>query len=108
MTTEILVVWTTVPGAEAAAELGRQLVEDGLVACAQVDGGIRSFYRWEGEIQDDSETRLTLKTRRACWPQLRDRLGELHPYSVPQIVAVDAEAAAAYGQWVEESTRPGS
>jgi periplasmic divalent cation tolerance protein len=104
MNSNMLVVWTTLPDEAVARSIAHVLVEERLAACAQLDSPMRSIYRWEGAIQEESEIRLTLKTRRASWQPLAKRLAQLHPYSVPQIVCVDAEAAQAYADWIEDST----
>lgn len=104
--TPILVVLMTAPDAGAGAAIGRALVEEGLAACASVIPGITSIYRWQGEVQTDAEAQVLLKTRRALLPELFRRAAELHPYEVPELIALEAEAAAAYGRWLNEVTAP--
>lgn len=106
MNANMLVVATTLPDMDSARSIARLLVEERLAGCAQCDQPIHSVYRWKNGIEEADEIRLSLKTRAECWPRLRERLGELHPYSVPQIVAVEAEGAAAYSVWLGESTEP--
>lgn len=102
---DLLVVLCTVPSEDVAATLGRTLVEEGLAACVNVLPGVRSFYRWRGELNDDRELLCLIKTRRALFDALRDRVVALHPYEVPEIVAVAAaDANASYLRWVAEST----
>ena len=104
MSAEIVIVWTTVADADQAAELASRLVEDGLVACAQVDGApIRSVYRWQGHIESAEEYRIGLKLPARAVPRLQERLLELHPYEVPEFVVQDATASDAYARWVDES-----
>lgn len=111
-TVEILVVLSTFADEEGAAQVGRQLVEDELVACAQIESaGLRSIYGWQGVVQDEREFLLRLKSAPERRAALMERLAELHPYDVPQIVVATAQASAAYGRWVrvqcglEESTQ---
>ena len=104
--TDILVVLVTAPSAEKAAELARQLVEERLAACGNVLPGIRSIYRWEGKVQDEPEALLVLKTHRDRFEALRDRVLALHPYQVPEVLALPVEAGnEQYLAWVTGETR---
>jgi periplasmic divalent cation tolerance protein len=103
--TDALVVLVTTPTPERAAELARALVEERLAACGNVVPGVRSIYRWEGKVQDDAEALLVLKTTRARFEALRDRVLALHPYEVPEIVALPIEAGSArYLAWIAAET----
>src|SRR5512146_3053978 len=102
---DALVVLVTAPTAEKAAELARAVVEERLAACGNVVPGLRSIYRWEGEVHDDAEALLVLKTTRARFDALRDRVLALHPYDVPEVIAVAVEAgSAAYLAWIAAET----
>ena len=99
--TEVYVVLVTAPDADKAAELGRALVEQKLVACANVIPTVRSIYRWEGRIEDGSEALLVLKTPRFKLKELMDRVTEIHPYEVPEVVALRIEEGHnRYLDWV--------
>lgn len=92
---------------DAAPELARTLVGERLAACVSLSGTTRSFYRWEGKIHEDDEVTLWIKTSSVRAPALRQRLAELHPYDVPEIVALPVEAASSWGpylQWVDAMT----
>jgi len=103
--TDVLVVLVTAPGAEEAARLARALVEERLAACGNVLPGLRSIYRWEGKVQDEGEALLLLKTTRARFAALRDRIQALHPYEVPEVLALPVEAGAErYLSWVGAET----
>jgi periplasmic divalent cation tolerance protein len=103
--TDALVVLVTAPSAEKAAELARALVEERLAACGNVVPGLRSIYRWQGAVQEDAEALLLLKTTRARLDALRARVLALHPYDVPEVLALPVEAgSAAYLAWIAEST----
>lgn len=97
----VLVVTTTVADAGSAERLARALVEQRLAACAQIDA-ITSVYRWDGTLRHEPEQRLTLKTTPERWPALRQWIGAGHPYALPQLVALTAEASTAYADWVRE------
>lgn len=90
-------------GPEESGELARGLVEANLVACVNVFEGVRSFYEWEGEIQDDREHTLLIKTTDERYDEVKSWIREHHSYDVPEIVAVDAaDVFEEYLDWVEE------
>jgi periplasmic divalent cation tolerance protein len=100
-----IVVFVTAP-ADRAPDLARALVEEELAACANIIPGIRSIYRWEGDICDDAEALMVIKTRRTLFEALRDRVVSLHPYDVPEVVALPlVQGYEPYLQWLEASTR---
>lgn len=100
-----IVVLVTVPP-DAARNLARTLVEERLAACVNVLPGLQSVYRWEGEVAEESETLLLVKTTRDRYDAMETRLLELHPYDVPEIVALPIEKGLpAYMAWLADSTR---
>jgi periplasmic divalent cation tolerance protein len=105
-TDEVCVVQTTLPDAEQATQLAHAIVSAGLGACVQIDS-IRSVYRWKGQVQEDAEWRLSIKTRRSLFAALERWLREQHPYETPEIICLPLlDSNAAYLQWVAEATRP--
>ena len=103
--TDALVVLVTAPTAERAAEIARALVEERLAACGNVLAGVRSIYRWEGKVQDDQEVLLLLKTTRDRFEALRERVVALHPYQVPEVIALAVETGSApYLAWIAGET----
>lgn len=101
-----LVVLCTVPSAEVGTTLGKALVERRLAACVNLLGPIRSFYRWEGAVHDDPEHQLVIKTTRDRFDDLRDAIGELHPYDVPEILALPVVAGSpSYLEWLSQQVR---
>lgn len=97
-------VTTTLPDREAANRIGRRLVEERLAACAQVVGPVSSVFWWQGEIESAGEWYCHLKTTASRVDDLIARIGELHPYETPEILALPvAEAGAAYLQWIAAS-----
>ncbi|HET8724649.1 MAG TPA: divalent-cation tolerance protein CutA [Anaeromyxobacteraceae bacterium] len=105
--TETVVILVTAPTADVAASIARTLVEERLVACGNVVPAIRSIYRWEGAVHDDAEALLVLKTERRTLPELKVRLKALHPYQVPEFLALPVEdGLAGYLEWVGASLRP--
>ncbi|HET8657242.1 MAG TPA: divalent-cation tolerance protein CutA [Longimicrobiaceae bacterium] len=102
---EIVVVLTTVPEPEAAARLLRELVQARLIACGSVVPGLTSIYRWQDEVVAESETMLVMKTPRELVAPLFERIGQLHPYELPELVALPVEAVStAYCRWVRRET----
>ena len=104
----VRVVFMTGPDASTLESIGRALVDEGLAACVNVIPEITSVYRWEGETQTDGEALAMIKTTDDCVQAARIRVTELHPYDVPEFVAVEvAEGSPAYLRWVRESVTKG-
>ena len=105
--TEMLMVFTTFANAEDAAGAARTLVAERLIACANILPGVRSIYRWQGEVADQPEVVMLMKTRKQDWSALISRLHELHSYDTPECVAVRIAAGAPkYMAWLEASLEP--
>lgn len=101
------VLVTTSVGSEAAARrLAEAVVTDGLAACVHVGAPVTSVYRWEGRIEQNPEWICHMKTTPERLDALMDRVRSLHPYQVPEILAVDVRTGdEAYLKWVEDSVR---
>jgi periplasmic divalent cation tolerance protein len=100
---DALIVFMTVPDADAGAAIGRVLVEEKLAACVNVLPGIRSIYRWQGQISDEGEALCLIKTRAALYDRLRERATALHPYQVPELLAVSpSDGNEPYLRWIGE------
>jgi periplasmic divalent cation tolerance protein len=103
----VLIVLTSLPSREAGLALARALVERRLAACVNVLAECTSVYRWKGEIETATETPLLIKVPAARYPALEQAMRELHPYEVPEIVALPLSAGLpAYLDWVREETQP--
>lgn len=101
----IRIVFTTLPDAEIAGKLARNLVEKRLAACVNVLSPCQSVYRWQGDVQEDGEIPLIIKTTAELYPALETYLRQQHPYALPEIVALDvAQGLPEYLTWVAEST----
>ena len=97
-----LICCTTTTGAASDADrIAEQLLNCRLVACVQVQGPIRSHYRWNGTDHCDEEFRLTIKSSVSVWHRLKAKLVEIHPYDEPQIVMFPiSDSTTGYQQWV--------
>ncbi len=108
---DALVVLCTAPavavGDKLSAEgLARRLVEEGLCACVNVVPGVRSFFRWEGQVDVADESLLVVKTTRAAAVSLRDRIVALHPYQVPEVLELAVDGGLpSYLQWLHGAVR---
>jgi periplasmic divalent cation tolerance protein len=104
--TDALLVFTTLPSADKAAELAKLLVNERLVACANLLPAIRSIYRWQGELHDENEVLVLLKTRAEHLERLKLRILEVHPYEVPEVLAVPVESGyQPYLDWLAGETK---
>lgn len=100
-----LLILCTCPDGESAARIARVLVEEHLAACVNRVPGLTSVYRWQGEIHEDGEVLLLIKTRRELFEALRARLVALHPYDVPEVIALEITAGhAPYLEWLSAET----
>lgn len=101
-----VVILITAPGVTTAKNLGKKLVEEKLAACVNVVPGLTSYYWWEGEVQEDSEVLLIVKTLKTKVGDLIKRVKELHPYQVPEVIAIEIkEGLDDYLRWMDESLK---
>ena len=99
-------VLTTAPDLKTATNLAKTLVKKKTAACVSFREGFTSFYRWKGKIERSQETLLFIKTTRKKFPELKNLITKLHPYSVPEILAIPVSGGSAkYLSWIEESVR---
>ena len=100
-----LLVLCTCPDAETAQTIAHALVDRRLAACVNVVGDLTSVYRWQGNVESDQEHLLLVKTTAASYGQLEALVQQLHPYEVPEIIALPvARGLPAYLAWIESST----
>jgi periplasmic divalent cation tolerance protein len=105
MTSEYVVVLTTLPADADAPAFARQLVDARLAACVNLLPMMESIYRWEGRVERETERQLVVKTSRDRVPALWERVRELHPYEVPEFIVLPiVEGSDAYLRWVGENT----
>ena len=102
-----LLVFVTTPTSDEAGRIAETLVAQRLAACVNIVGGVRSVYWWKGEVSDETEVLCLIKTTAERFATLRARLIELHPYEVPEVIALDITAGhPAYLEWLESSVTP--
>ncbi len=106
--TDFIVAFVTVSSKEEAERIAYTLVHDQLAACVNILSPIQSIYRWEGDIQNDVELMLVIKTRRALFDDVSECVHRLHSYEKPEVIAVPIEAGdAPYLSWVRDTTTQG-
>ena len=100
-----LIILCTCPDRTTAERIAETVVSERLAACVNIAPGLTSIYRWEGQIQREAELLLLIKTRQEIYSLLEARIRELHPYQVPEIIALPIQAgSAAYLDWIADST----
>lgn len=100
-----IVVFITASSEDEAAVIARALVEARLAGCVNILRGIRSIYRWQEKIEDETEVLMVAKTRKKLFKGLAEKVRELHSYSVPEIIGVPlAEGSEDYLRWLREVT----
>lgn len=103
--TDAIVVLTTVANDDEAVTFVRSLLDRRLIACGTLVPGARSIYRWQGKIADESEVVVLLKTRSARVDALREAFRELHPYKVPEFLALSVDSGLEkYLEWINGET----
>jgi periplasmic divalent cation tolerance protein len=102
-----LLILCTCPDEDTAGTIAAYLVEHRLAGCVNVVTGVTSVYRWEGEVQTDEEHLLVIKTHRRVYQPLEDAISALHPYDVPEVIALPIAAGLpAYLSWLAGSLKP--
>ena len=105
MSQDHLLVLCTCPGNTVAAEISTSLIDQRLAACVNRVPGVKSWYRWEGHLEQDDEVLLLIKTTRARFAEVETAIRRLHPYELPEVIGVTISAGSeAYLKWVTEST----
>ncbi|WP_457641745.1 divalent-cation tolerance protein CutA [Persephonella sp.] len=104
MEIEYVVVYITTPDENTARTIAKELVEKKLAACVNIVKGINSIYFWQGNIEDDDECLLIIKTRINLFESLENFVKSLHPYTVPEIIAIPIVAGSKdYLNWIDET-----
>ncbi len=102
---DFVVVFVMVGNEEEAIKIAKHVVENKLAACTNIVPGIRSIYRWKGEICDDKELLCMIKTKKSLFPKLRDAIKQIHSYEVAEIIALPmVQGIEDYLLWLKEET----
>ena len=105
MSQDHLLVLCTCPGNTVAGEIATALIDQQLAACVNRVPGVKSWYRWKGQLEQDEEVLLLIKTTRARFTEVETTIRRLHPHELPEILGVSINAGSeAYLKWVTEST----
>ena len=98
-------VITTVPGKKDAERLTKEILNKRLAACVQIIGPIKSIYRWKGKIENAKEWACLIKTRKTLYKKVESAIRKIHPYEVPEIIAVSiAQGSKDYLKWLSGNT----
>ena len=102
--TQVVLVLTTIGADADAAAFARTLVGEQLAACVSILPAMRSVYRWKGQVEEETEQQLVIKTSQGRLGALKARLLVLHPYETPELIVLEAAGSDAYLRWLREST----
>ena len=106
MSNNYIVILCTVPDKETALKISRTLVSERLAACCNIIPSLTSIYFWEGKMQEDDEHLLLIKTRSEKFHALQKRIEQIHPYQVPEILALPVvQGNESYLNWVNENVQ---
>ncbi|MFC1670756.1 divalent-cation tolerance protein CutA [Spirochaetota bacterium] len=98
-----ITIFCTVPTKEVASDIADKLVNDGLAACVNILPEITSIYKWKGEICNDKELLLIIKSSEDQFDNIRKEIIELHPYEVPEVISIMIESGhEPYLNWIGE------
>jgi periplasmic divalent cation tolerance protein len=100
---EILIATTTCSSPEVARKISVALIDSDLVACCQVDGPLHSYYKWKGDVADETEWRITMKYNSRNSELVMKKVLEIHPYELPQWIEFRGEAEKNFENWVNNT-----
>jgi len=100
---DYIIIFITAPDEKVGSEIARTLVEEKLAGCVNIIKDIRSIYFWQDKVEDEPEVLLVIKTKKSLFEKLKDRVKTLHPYSVPEVIAIPIiEGSEDYLRWLDE------
>ena len=101
---DYIMVFVTAPDEKTAAGIARTIVEERLAACANIVKDIRSIYRWQGKVEDEPEVLMIAKTRKGLFEALENRVRDMHPYEVPEIISAEVtQGSKPYLEWLSDA-----
>ena len=102
-----LIVFMTAPNREEAVKIVRTLLEERLIACANIIDSVSSFFWWQGKIEDEKEVLVIMKSHEKLFKKLSERVTELHSYDVPEILALPiVDGSSSYLDWMKSCLEP--
>src|SRR5205823_14200726 len=106
LTDAAIVVLTNLPDQESARTLARRLVEGRLAACVNIGASVESIYHWHGQIETGNEVPVAIKTRRVLFSQVEATIRQIHPYELPEVVALPIiDGSHSYLDWIKTETQ---
>jgi len=103
---EHLLVLTTCPGTITAKQIAQDLVANDVAACVNIIPGLTSYFKWSHKVESDVELLLLIKTTSEHFPAVQKRIKSLHPYELPEIIAVSIkDGLEEYLRWIEDNTK---
>ena len=103
---DYLLVLSTCPGSISAKKMAQELVSDKLAACVNIIPNVNSYFSWVGKVDTANEHMLVIKTTKNCYDALEKRIKKLHPYELPEIIAVPIHTGfAEYLNWINNNTK---
>jgi periplasmic divalent cation tolerance protein len=103
---DALLILTNMPDAQSAQSMAHSLVERKLAACVNILPGVKSVYRWQGNVEQADEVTLLIKSTQARYAEVEDAIKSMHTYSVPEIIAVPiVKGLPAYLNWIKQETK---
>lgn len=100
------IVFCTCPDKETAVKIAEVLVSTRLAACVNIINEVTSIYEWQGKLEKDKECQLIMKTTVSCLDDLEKTVNSMHPYELPELIAVSiSDGSAGYLDWIQENTQ---
>ena len=101
-----IIAITTTPSKNEAEKIAKILLEERLIACANIIGPVQSLFWWQGKIDEAQEHLILMKTRKDLFSKLSEKVKALHSYQIPEVIAVPiVEGFKPYMEWLESSLR---
>jgi len=104
--TQYLLIMTTVPDADIGQIIAEKIIEERLAACITLQAGSQSLYWWKGKITQEQEHTLLIKTTKEAYSKLEEKIKEIHPYKIPEIIALPIlKGSEEYLGWIDRETQ---
>lgn len=102
---EFIIILCTISSLNDAKKIAKEIVQKKLVACVNIIEGLTSIYEWKGELCDEKECLMIMKTRNTLFSEIKKEITGLHPYEVPEIISVTiSDGLESYLGWIKQNT----